>query len=149
MRSEICSGGFDMSLRAAREMPQFVTGPQKCEVLGPVGELMKRMRTPCVCVPAAADSLVAVVPAAFSESRRTPEVTPRAAIWGSAANTMARLGDAGYEASKVDVLWAAMSLFAGRVKRRSYMDRTLAKEAIKVAVDAISRREEVGRKGEY
>lgn len=29
-----------MSFIAAREIPQFVTGPQKWDVLGPVGELM-------------------------------------------------------------------------------------------------------------
>lgn len=30
-----------MSRRAARERPQFVTGPQKCVVFGPVGEFRK------------------------------------------------------------------------------------------------------------
>lgn len=32
-----------MSAIAAIDIPQFVTGPQKCVVFGPVGEFMKRV----------------------------------------------------------------------------------------------------------
>lgn len=34
------SGGFVISRIAARLMPQFAMGPQKCVVLGPIGELL-------------------------------------------------------------------------------------------------------------
>lgn len=33
-----------MSRRAARERPQFVTGPQKCVVFGPVGDCRKAVK---------------------------------------------------------------------------------------------------------
>lgn len=41
MLGEIISGGFCVSARPATTKPQFMTGPQKCVVLGPVGELIQ------------------------------------------------------------------------------------------------------------
>ena len=39
----MCSG-FVVCSRPARTKPQFATGPQKCVVFGPVGELMNFIR---------------------------------------------------------------------------------------------------------
>jgi hypothetical protein len=43
IRSDTSSGGLLISLSAAIDRPQFVTGPQKCVVRGPVGEFRKRI----------------------------------------------------------------------------------------------------------
>lgn len=58
------SGGFVISRIAARLMPQFAMGPQKCVVLGPIGELMKpltavHVERDVLVLPAALDAAVA------------------------------------------------------------------------------------------
>lgn len=44
MLGEMTSGDFWESLRPASTNPQFATGPQKCVVFGPVGELMNAFK---------------------------------------------------------------------------------------------------------
>ena len=46
----ICSSGFFVSLRPATTNPQLATGPQKCVVLGPVGELIHVLSAPDILV---------------------------------------------------------------------------------------------------
>ena len=83
MGPEIMCSGFVVCSRPASTNPQFATGPQKCVVFGPVGELMNFM---------SADDIAAAPEAVQGETKLTALIAFLQSLKASPRDTVPSAG---------------------------------------------------------